>query len=614
MSIEAANAGGPWSTFAIIALLVLLLLALAVVIYAVRSQRRAKRAFEALERSEARYQNLYNDAPDLYFSLNEKLDVRSVNRFGADYLGYARTDLEAKPFVELVYPADRLQVKELMEGILAGEGEHSERKAEFRILGSSGAQVWVHMRARRERSGDGASGELRVICRDITEAHKLSQELAYQASHDALTGLVNRREFERRLGRALKQLRDREDHHVLCYLDLDQFKVINDTCGHLAGDELLRQVGTVLEQHVRARDVVARLGGDEFALFLEHCRPENALEIASAILGDLEKFRFAWNDHVFPIGASVGVVPITSAITSSVEALGAADSACMVAKEQGRNQAHLYAADSAALARRQGEIRWLPRINRALELEEFSLWYQPIERINAPGVPERHVELLLRLAPNKHPPLLPGAFLSSAERFNLVGRVDRWVVHRTLEFLSQTPTWTDEFGLFFVNLSGQSICDESFLTFVLDELARHSVSPQRLCFEVTETAVISNLSRANRFMDALKEAGCAFALDDFGSGVSSFSHLKGLPVDFVKIDGTFVRDMVIDPVDAAMVRSINEIAAVMGKQTIAEFVEDEQVLTALKVLKVDFAQGFHIARPQPLVRDDDEKPTLKVVN
>ncbi len=571
-----------------------------------------KRVLEALAQSELRFQGLYDNAPDMYFTLTAGGVIHSVNRFGADFLGYAKTALESTSMLELVHPADRLQVAEEFDRFFRGEAGDRERKAEFRMLRNGGDVLWVHMRVRLVKQSMGGVAELRVICRDITDAHRLSEELAYNAAHDPLTGLVNRREFERRLGRALKGTRGAPAEHALCYMDLDQFKVVNDTCGHLAGDELLRQLGAALRERVRGRDVVARLGGDEFAIFMEHCPLEQAQRITEEIRTMIETFRFAWDEHVFSIGTSIGLVPVTGDSVSTVDVLSAADAACFVAKEEGRNRVHVYTPDSAELARHHGQMQWVARIQRALEHDEFELWCQPIVAVAGEPLAQQrpHMELLLRMTRHGQSPTLPGAFLPSAERFNFAVRVDRWVVGRALEWMASHSSWMQEFDTCFINLSGHSLADESFLKFVIERFRDTQIQPERICFEITETAAISNLTRAHHFMGTLKDEGCYFALDDFGSGLSSFAHLKGLPVDFLKIDGVFVKDIVDDPIDSAMVRSINEIGSVMGKRTIAEFVESADVLDMLRGIGVDYAQGYYLGRPTPLMSSAGNAPPV----
>ena len=450
---------------------------------------------------------------------------------------------------------------------------------------------------------DGGFRGYRGTGTDITEAYDLSRRLSWQASHDALTELINRREFERRLERVLASAEAGGAEHAMCYLDLDQFKVINDTCGHVAGDELLRQLGQILLGAVRKRDTVARLGGDEFGLLLEHCSIERAREVADELRERVAEFRFAWSGQFFRVGASIGLVPIGAQGWSVEDALRVADSACYAAKEGGRDRVHVYHPGDAEFARRHGEMRWVARIDQALEEGRFRLWCQPIVAAGPGSRGAEHVELLLRMVGEDGALIAPAAFLPAAERYGLSTRIDRWVIGAALDWLHRNPRRLAALAHCSINLSGASLGDAESLRFLRERLDATGVPPQRLCFEITETAAISNLSRGLEFMQTLAGLGCCFSLDDFGSGLSSFAYLKTLPVQFLKIDGAFVRDILDDPVDLALVRSIHEIGKVMGKQTIAEFVESEAVLVRLREIGVDFVQGYHVGRPRP-VRDD----------
>jgi diguanylate cyclase (GGDEF)-like protein/PAS domain S-box-containing protein len=435
---------------------------------------------------------------------------------------------------------------------------------------------------------------------DITEARALSQQLRFQAAHDALTGLVNRREFENRLEGAAKTAESRRSEHAVCYLDLDQFKIINDTCGHVAGDELLKRLGRVLAQQMRTQDTLARLGGDEFGVLLEDCSMHVAERVANTLRRTIEDFRFVWEKQVFGIGVSIGVVPIQGLGQTVSSILSAADAACYAAKDRGRNRIHIYRAEDVELARRHGEMRWVTRIQTALEENRFELARQPIVPLSESAETDSHYELLLRMRDENGDIVLPDAFLPAAERYNLSVRLDRWVVREAFRLLTQDQAHLDKLFLCSINLSGVSLADEDFLIFVTTEFASTGLPPGKVCFEITETAAIANLSGAMRFIEVLRRIGCRFALDDFGSGLSSFAYLKNLPVDFLKIDGVFVKDIVEDPIDRELVRSINEIGHVMGKRTIAEFVESNEILAALGAIGVDYAQGFVLGEPELL--------------
>ncbi len=433
---------------------------------------------------------------------------------------------------------------------------------------------------------------------DITNARRLSQQLEYLANHDELTGLVNRRAFEQRLSRVLDSSSIDNNEHALCYIDLDQFKVVNDTCGHSAGDELLSQLAVVLQNHVRTRDTVARLGGDEFGALMEHCSMDKAQQIANKLRQAVAEFRFSWKGHGFNVGASIGVVSISALTTNLSELLMQADAACYAAKDSGRNRIHVYREDDLELVQRhQGEMQWVSRIHQALEDDKFVLYAQPIVAITNQKQEIRHYEILTRMTSEDGTLILPGAFYPSAERYSLSIRLDRWVVSKSLEWLSFSTERLNRLDVCSINLSGHSLSDENFQSFVSNQLQELKIPASKICFEITETAAISNFTKAIEFITTLKEQGCRFALDDFGSGLSSFAYLKNLPVDYLKIDGMFVMDILDDPIDLAMVRSINEIGQLMGKETIAEFVENDQIKLKLEEIGVNYVQGYAVGVP-----------------
>lgn len=431
------------------------------------------------------------------------------------------------------------------------------------------------------------------------EQTSMSQAL-YRSTHDELTGLINRAEFERRLETALKHLAEDGGEHTLCYLDLDQFKVINDTCGHAAGDELLRQLGELMPACVRDCDTIARLSGDEFAVLLDCASISQARLLANRLRDSIEKFRFPWLNKIFSIGVSIGLVSVTDASESVSRLLSAADTACFAAKDLGRNRIYVHHHEDGEIARRHGEMEWVSQIQAALDQQRLRLHLQSIKGLSATSE-GNHYELLLRMEAEDGSLISPESFLPAAENYHLSTRLDTWVVGKVFDYLAMNDVHQDDGNLCCINLSGHSITDAGFLQNVETQLARSPRTAGSICFEITETAVIANLGLATHFIRSLKKLGCRFALDDFGSGLSSFAYLKNLPVDFLKIDGMFVRNMTRDPIDLAFVRSINEIGHVMGKKTVAEFVEDENTLVALRELGVDYAQGFHISRPAPLI-------------
>jgi diguanylate cyclase (GGDEF)-like protein/PAS domain S-box-containing protein len=438
-----------------------------------------------------------------------------------------------------------------------------------------------------------------LVLHDVSEIHGVARRMSYQASHDSLTGLVNRQEFELRMTRALESARNENRQHAMCYLDLDQFKFVNDTCGHIAGDELLKQLASALQTGVRESDTLARLGGDEFGVLLEGCPLEKATKIAASLHQIVQEFRFAWQDHVFEIGASIGLVPINSDSGSLTEVISAADAACYVAKDYGRDRIHVHQPDEKAVARRHGEFHWAARIALALKEGRFRLYRQEAMALSEKAQQRGYSEILMRMHDENDMPVPTSAFLPAAKRSNLMPTIDRWVIRQfCMFFAGRRGSKIDaDNDIFAINLSGQSLSDESFLDFVVDQLQRYGVAPQRICFEITETAAIANLTRAMRFISVLKDMGAHFALDDFGSGISSFAYLKNLRVDYLKIDGSFIRDTRDDPVNYAMVEIVNQIGHVMDIRTIAESVEQLSVLAKLKELGVDYAQGFAIAEP-----------------
>jgi diguanylate cyclase (GGDEF)-like protein/PAS domain S-box-containing protein len=470
------------------------------------------------------------------------------------------------------------------------------------LIRRDGNELYVESTAAPIRDGSGRVAGGVLVFHDVTEARELNRRLSYHASHDLLTGLVNRREFESRLERALKSAKAREASYALCYLDIDQFKIVNDTCGHSAGDALLGQVGALLKSKVRWRDTLSRLGGDEFGILLESCSLDEAMRTAEILREAVSNFRFTWEDRLFRLGASVGVVPITADNEDVASIISAADSACRAAKEGGRNRVHSFAENDMELMRRRREMQWAARINAALEEGRFELHrmaIQPLQRID----PRAHYELLLRLKDETGRIIAPTDFMAAAERYGMTPAIDRWVIENAFRWLVSEADEREKLMLCSINLSGPSLSDDKFLPFVMDQFHKSGLDGSKICFEITETAAVQSFSQANRFIQSLKETfGCKFALDDFGAGLSSFGYLKHFPVDFLKIDGSFVREILHDPIDREMVRSINEIGHVTGKQTIAEFAENAEIIQMLTSLGVDYAQGYGIAQPQRVLK------------
>lgn len=560
-----------------------------------------KKAELELGKLSAFHQLLVESTGEGIFSVDRDLRCTFSNRAAASMLGYAQDELLGQDihtlFHNLREDGTPLPREEL--AVMKAITENRSHKADEVFWSKAGHPVAIQYLCNPLYEEGRVAGAV-VIYRNVAEARALARKMDYLAAHDPLTGLLNRRAFERRLSMTFTEARQEKDEHVLCYIDLDQFKIVNDTCGHAAGDELLRQLSGILQARIRKSDTFARLGGDEFGLLLESCQLSEGIKLIEELLAILGEHRFAWNGKSFSLSASIGVVQLNKDFLTEGDALSAADAACYVAKENGRNRIHVSKPNDQDMAQRRGEMEWVSRIKEALEKDLFELWVQPIVPVENPLTQGDHMEILLRMKGNGGAIVNPDAFIPAAERFGLMPEIDRWVVRQTLAYLDKNVSRLSTLEFCCINLSGPSITDDKFLDFLLEQFAAYPSIVGRLCFEITETAAVSNLSRASQFMRRLKIAGCRFALDDFGSGMSSFAYLKNLPVDFLKIDGNFVRDMVADRVDYAMVEAIHRVGSVMGIKTVAEFVENEEILACLKDIGVDFAQGYGICKPGPL--------------
>ena len=553
---------------------------------------------KALREGEQRFRVIADTSPvALLLCDNNAGRIQYANKQAARMLHLSISSMLNHSFLEILQAGGALA--EILAKLDAGE-EMQNREFQLRYGESN---LWVSL-STSNLVLDGAQVQCNALM-DVTEAHELSNQLSYQATYDDLTGLVNRREFEDRLQEVIELAQERRSDNVLCYLDLDQFKVINDTCGHMAGDELLRQLAQELYRCVRRDDTLARLGGDEFAILLENCSLEHAERAANNVRQAVQNFRFMWNENMFTIGVSIGLTLISQDGESISEVLRRADAACYAAKEAGRNRLHVFRMDDKELALRHLEMSWVSRVNAALEENRLELWHQEIAEISREGRPhghtaEDHFEVLLRMRDTDGTLIMPSTFLPAVERYTLAGKIDRWVLKAMFRWLADNPQTRERIGICAVNLSGQTLGDLNFHNEVITMLEESKVRADRICFEITETSAIANLANATLFMQRMKQHGCTFALDDFGSGLSSFAYLKTLPVDFVKIDGLFVKDILSDPVDRAMVKAIIEMAHAMGKLAIAEFVENDEILQELIDLGVDYVQGYGIGRPAPL--------------
>ncbi|MBA1241938.1 EAL domain-containing protein [Pseudomonas japonica] len=488
-------------------------------------------------------------------------------------------------------------IERILGGQLKGGSEHA--KLIQRLDGSTVSVTLVGAPIRTEGRISGAV----LVLHDMTQERQYIANLSWQASHDALTGLANRREFEQRLEQALARMASGKGRHSLMFLDLDQFKLVNDTCGHAAGDELLRHICAVLASGLRETDTLARLGGDEFGVLLEDCPPEQAERIAEYLRESVHSLHFVWKGRPFMTSVSIGLVHLNLLPATLELSLRAADMACYMAKEKGRNRVQVYHADDSEVSTRFGEMAWIQRLRMALEEDRFTLYAQEIALLGNErhgGSHARHVEILLRLHDESGRMILPDTFIPAAERYGLMTALDRWVVKSVFGIIRQAMDQggDEPLAICAINLSGISIGDDDFLDYLREQFRRFAIAPHLICFEITETSAISNLGSAIRFINELKALGCLFSLDDFCAGMSSFAYLKHLPVDFLKIDGSFVKDMLDDPINRAMVEVINHIGHVMGKRTIAEFVETPLIEQALMEIGVDYAQGYLIERPR----------------
>jgi len=558
---------------------------------------------EALFREKESAQITLQSIGDGVITTNASSVIDYINPVAEELTGWRLEDAMGRP-VEEIFRAFHEETCEPLENPLTVSIRRVRPIKSVRpmlLIRRDGNELYVESTAAPIRDGQGHVGGGVLVFHDVSESRELNRRLSYHASHDLLTGLVNRREFESRLERALKSAKAREASYALCYLDIDQFKIVNDTCGHSAGDALLGQVGALLKSKVRWRDTLSRLGGDEFGILLESCTLDEAMRTAEQLREAVRNFRFSWEDRVFRLGASVGVVPITADNEDVASILSAADSACAAAKESGRNRVHSFAENDVELMRRRREMQWAARINAALEegrFELFRMQIQPLQRVEAGS----HYELLLRLRDEGGRIVAPDAFIAAAERYGITPAIDRWVIENAFRWLVSEADEREKLILCSINLSGQSLGDDKFLPFVIDQFNRSGIEGSKICFEITENEAVRSFSQANRFIQALKAHGCKFALDDFGKGQSSFGYLKHFPVDFLKIDGSFVRGILHDPIDREMVRSINEIGHLTGKQTVAEFAENAEIIQMLTSLGIDYAQGYGVAQPQRVLK------------
>ncbi|MBI3570713.1 MAG: EAL domain-containing protein [Gammaproteobacteria bacterium] len=566
--------------------------------------RRAKHADAALHQEKERALATLHSIGDGVISTDNTGYVEYLNPVAERLTGWATKDAfdrRLSDIFPIVHDVTREPVHNPVTRALAGR-EVVTAGTDIVLTSRHGDEHAIELVATPIRGSQGDILGAVLVFRDVTEMRALGREIAHQATHDTLTGLLNRREFEKRLQQALDLSRESGVVHALCHLDLDLFKMVNDSCGHAAGDELLCQVARLLKSKLQHGTHLARLAGDEFIVLIEHCSFDRAEAIAEELHASIHDFNFVWEGRTFNIAASLGVVGIANDTGGLYDAMQAADVACRVAKDEGRNRVHAYRQNDLTILRRQREIGWVQRLNEAAREDRFTLYCQAVHSLGRKKKRPSHYEMLLRLVDNRGV-IAPTVFLPAAERYHLMPMIDRWVVHEALTRLRGLD-WDALPGLggFNINLSGQSLYDPEFLPFIVEQIRDSGVPPARLCFEITETAAVTNLASAMRLIAALKKTGCRFALDDFGSGLSSFAYLKNMRVDYLKIDGTFVRNLPDDASDVAMVNSINQVAHAIGIETIAEYVENDAILESVTSLGVDYAQGYALAVPRPLVQ------------
>ena len=558
-----------------------------------------------LQRSEQSFRSIFEQSAIGIIQIDTTGRIVNANQATCHILGYTREELVPHSYRGLIHPEDWEIEKEARVAI--NRGDIDNYTTEHRLVRKGGELLWARLTISRVWDAATRCFYFTTVLEDISESHRLSTELSYLATHDSLTGLINRRAFEQQLASHLGRVRNGNEQHALCFIDLDQFKVANDTSGHDAGDQLLRQVASIIQKNLRDTDILARLGGDEFGLILQHCDLDIAHRLAEKVRASLDHLVFTWRGASHTISCSIGVVPITSETTGISALMRAADIACYTAKEEGRNRVCLMAMDDEQLATQRGEMEWLSRIQTALQEDRFFLDGQIL---SPPGPSERGLryEVLIRMRAPDGTVVPPNAFLPPAERFGMAARIDRWVITHMLEALSRSPRHLDRLDACHINLSGRSFDQADFAEFVVSQLTHYRIPPHKICFEITETAAVHKLLEVETFMNRLGAMGCQFALDDFGSGLSSFGYLRQLPVNCLKIDGMFVRDIVTNDIDLAMVRAIHDIGRTMHMTTVAEYVESTKAAALLADIGVDLLQGYWVHRPCPLENILDMEP------
>lgn len=556
-----------------------------------------------LRKQERLFSAILHSINDGIVATDTDFAVSFMNPVAEDITGWREAAAKGRQASSVISLVDPRTQREL----LVGDPPDVEAKpyffSEVAVKNALGQTLIVDGSLTRIHEKENTADGFLIALRDITEIKRMSETINYQASHDALTGLSNREEFSYKLNELLKTLKNSDGRHALVVLDVDRFKAVNDTCGALAGDELLRQIAGHIQANTSRRDLSARIGGDEFAIILQDCEPEDSVNVARRLQEAVEARKFAWQSAAFPVTLSMGIVPLSRESGDTHAILAAADDACHLSKEEGGNKINVFRVQDTKFQKRRGEMEWIAKINGAVEENRFLLYHQAIAPLNGEAGLRPKAEILIRLVNEDGSIARPGEFIPAAERYNLMPLIDRWVIRNSLtsyRLLSERRSPISD-NVISINLSGPSLLDDSLVDLIMEETALNAIEPSNVCFEITETAAIQNLSYATRFMKRLKDEGFTFALDDFGSGFSSFAYLKNLPVDYLKIDGSLVQNIDESLVSFTMVEAINSIGHVMGIKTIAEFVKSPDIKRRLAEIGVDYAQGYHIHEPEPLL-------------
>lgn len=590
---------------------------LGALLVAVLVMRQVTRTESALQHEKELAQVTLHSIGDGVITTDGDGKVEYLNPVAEQYTGWTTAQARGRPLAEIYRITDERTGKGLDALSMQPASTPSDdtgAAVSVRLVDRNGRECPIRYSYAPIRNHEGRALGMIVVFHDISQIRAMAQQLLWQASHDALTGLVNRREFERRLNELIDTARGQAREHALMFMDLDNFKAVNDTCGHTAGDELLRQLTSVMLARMRGSDTLARLGGDEFGALLETCPFDQAVRIANAMRETVREFRFVWEDKTFTVGVSIGLVPISADSGNLNRLLSLADACCYEAKNKGRDRVQVYRPEAGEVTGKHGELQVVSQINQAFELGRFRLYRQRIQPLMQGGQKEPNYEVLVRMIDTSGELIPPTGFMPAAERYNLLTSIERWVISSLIEYLhtqwssGAIPRDPTERGYYSVNLSGAIINDKSLPEFLRNLLRRYQLPAGLMCFEITETIAISNLTAAAELMHELKGMGCRFALDDFGTGMSSFAYLKYLPVDVLKIAGMFVKDMATDPMDYAIIDAINRIGHILGMQTVAEEVEDAETLAKITELKIDCAQGYFIAPPEAILQVPTGQP------